>query len=453
MRPLPSLGLLPLVACGWFVSSTPPPPPPAVVVVPRIAPAPTDVESTGRGSPAGSLAQRPPWRNADLGYAPTMSESDAAPLFAAGTTQAEDRPSLAGDLLACRIDVKFEEIKSWSLRPHKWAAADLLIAIGFGPSGATEPGRIVTSGTNQSNHAHFVVPAARLAANEVVDIIVNDRDRLLGRDFIDRIPLLFAGSTPLLATGAVSAVVCRVVDTAALGPFVHTRLWDVDDAFAQWRVGKPDIGSGTATCAAPAAVTDALAHLAAMLGWDDPRVVARLDRAASTEVAVMQACAERYAAFVGGLESVGVPATLAGTDIGVRVLDGSCGAAAMARLEATSGRSAGSTCMFALEITNRASVPLMLPTGARLHAEWEVGAFDARGRELATSGPATAPPPIAGGATRRAELGTGKATTSALTFSAAPVLGVAPPVMIELRERAGAARRIRLRLPRIDVPR
>ncbi|MBL8943911.1 MAG: hypothetical protein JNK45_12225 [Myxococcales bacterium] len=451
MRPGSPMWLTPLllVACSWFASgaaSTSAPQPVAVAGVQRLAPAPTDPVPAERGTPAGSLARRPAWRTGDVGYAPILPEADAAALFTAATAATQPRAALDGDLLACRLDVQFEEIKNWSLRPHKWAAADLLIVVGFGPEGATSEGRLATFGPNQRNFAHFVVPAARMGEGDVLDVLVNDRDRLLARDFIDRVPLPWAGSTPLVASTAITSVVCRVVEGEVLAREVQARLWDVDDALAQWRALEPDVRSGTAVCSAPPVVGERVSLLAAVLGWDDPRTLARQDAAIATELAVQQACAERFAAFVAALDVVGAPATLGGTDLGVRVLDGSCAPAAMARLEATAGRSAGGRCTFALELTNRAAVPLELQGAAVVHPDWDVVAFDARGRELTTHG-AGAPRSIGAGAVRRLDFTTGDALARS-SFGASSVVA-APPVLVELRERGRDGRVVRLRLPRL----
>lgn len=443
------LAPLALVACSWFASgaaSTSTSASPVVADAQRLAPAPTDPIPAERGSPSGSLARRPAWRVGDVGYAPILPEADAAALFAAATVATQPRAALDGELLACRLDVQFEEIKNWSLRPRKWAAADLLVVVGFGPEGATSEGRLATFGPNQRNFAHFVVPAARMREGDVLDVLVNDRDRLLARDFIDRVPLPWTGSTPLVASTAISSVVCRVVEGEALAREVQARLWDVDEALAQWRAREPDVRSGTAACAAPAEVGDRVALVAAVLGWDDPRAQARHDAAVATEIAVQQACAERFAAFVGALDVVGAPATLGGTGLGVRVLDGSCAPAAMARLEATAGRAAGGRCTFALELTNRAAVPLELQGAAVVHPDWDVVAFDARGRELTTHG-AGAPRSIGAGAVRRLDFTTGDAV--ARSSFGATALVAAPPVLVELRERRGDGRVVRLRLPRL----
>ena len=446
-------GGLGLAGCTWFASGSASTSPgtaagtaPDAIAVTRVAPAPTDPVPAQLGSPSGSLARRPLWHVADQGYAPTLPEAAAAALFAAASVATQPRAALEGELLACRIDVKFEEIKNWSLRPRKWAAADLLIIAGFGPQGATSAGSLASLGNNQSNHAHFVVPAARMVDGDVIDVLVNDRDRVLARDFIDRLPLTWAGATPLLASTAITTVLCRVVEGEPLAREVQTRLWDVDDSLAQWRQLEPDIRSGTAACLAPAMVTERLGLLAAVLGWDDPRTLARLDAAAASEAVVMQACAERFTAYVGGLDGVGAPTTLAGTDAGVRVQDGSCAPSAMARLEATAGRSAGGRCTFALELNNRAATPLELRGGAVVHPNWEVFAYDARGRQLAIAS-AGAPRSIGARAVQRLDFTTGDAVVR--SSFAAPGVVAAPPVLVELRERGAAARTVRLRLPRL----
>jgi hypothetical protein len=438
------LALLVLASCGWIGAQPSAPPSPPLATAPaRVAPAPTDPEPIERGSPAGSRAARPAWHLADRGYAPVVDASTAEMLFAAGTAETQSRATLDGELLACRVDVQFQEIKSWSLRPHKWAAADLLVAYGFGEGGALGDDALVTFGTNQTNHTHFVIPAARMTTGDVVDVLLNDRDRILGRDYIDRVALGFAGSTPLVSSGPISAIVCRVVAPAALQPFVHERLWNVDDALAIWQRAEPDIRSGTSTCAAPDTVKTSIAGLAAVVAWDDPRVRARIDRAAATEAAVAQACADRFGAFVRGLDAPGAPATLAGTDIGVRVIEASCDPTRIARLEATAGRAQGAVCMFALELTNRADAPFEIPGADRVHAQWEVIAFDARGRSLVTTATG-AMRTVAGGATTRHEMTTGR-HHSHVALGAVEAEAAAP-LMIELRERSGASRRVRLRL-------
>lgn len=421
-----------LVSCGWFgtPSATVPVPPPIAEPV-HVAPAPTDVEPAVRGSPAGSFAARPTWAQRS-DYAPASAEYDAELLFAAGVLATEPRQSLDGELLACRVDVKFEEIKSWSLRPHKWKNADLVVVYGFGDGGATGEGRLSTIAKSQRNHSHFVLPAARMKDGDVIDVLLNDADRLFARDFIDRVALGFSGSTPIVATTAVSSIVCRVVPPAELRPFVHERLWNVDDALASWRQSAPEIRSGTSTCAAPQGVKDSIVHLAAVLGWDDPRVAARLEQAASTELAVLQACADRFAKLVAGLDAPGAPATLPGMDIGVRVIESSCDPARVAK---TAGSSAKDGCMFALEVTNRAAAPLVIPGGDRIHEAWEIVAYDARGRALATSAPGAARQ-VAAGAVGRHELVTGHHARTALLgpAEAAP----APAVLIEIRKQAFA---------------
>lgn len=431
MVSLRAVCLLPVafsLACSWLSSGTAATNEPGWLAPVHVAPPPSDLAASTLGSPTGSSASRPAWAS-QRSYAPVLAAPDVAALFHAAEATPRLRDEIAGSLLACRIDVRFEEIKNWSLRPRRWAAADLALWIGFGAGAANDASALAVMGPNQSNAAFFAVPAARLVRGDVLDVLVNDRDRLFATDFVDRVGLVFTGTTPLRSSGPITTLECRVVDEAAIAPLLLERAWAADDLLHAWQHGEPDVRGGIEACGAPSELVPRLSELAAVLAWDDARVRSRVERAAAVEHEVLDVCSTRFARWVTSLDRPGVPASLPGTRLGVRVRGRDCSSAVA---------SAAGGCIVTLELTHRGREPFVLAAGAELHPSWLLEVFDERGRPLALRREGRWPDSIAASQPATVALVTGRARPIAqLAPDERATAGEGGAALLQLREREG----------------
>lgn len=403
---------------------------------------PTDPAPEIASTPEGSLAARPHWAAAG-GYAPMLAWDEARVLFDRAPSTPRDRPLLDGATLACRIDVTFSERKDWALRPARWSSADLYLAFGFGVGVvATDRHALQAIGPNQSNTSFFVAPSVRLAEGDAIDVLVNDRDRLLDLDYIDRLGALYGGTMPMVMAGEYARVECRELDGALLEEVVRERLWQVDDALARWRRAEAD--------AAPEAVIEALSGVAAVVGWDDARVLRRMDQGAVIEREHRRRAAERIAGLRAASGGAREPVGLGGRALAIAVDGVRCGAAELASIEAeTGGLAPQERCVVDVVLHNRSRDETLVSLADGPGERWRWWVLDSRARRMGLRVLGAEPDALAlaAGGHRRVRVAVADAPPVRGWFAGGDEVSTpAEPALLVIEETRGARRVLRLAL-------
>ncbi len=432
----PWLFLLLAVGCGFAPGELPFAEPPVAGGPPEVAhdvARPTDPPPDLPSTPSGSIAARPHWGPQET-YAPMLAHDESVALFERAAAGPGERLQLEGATLACRLEVTFAERPS-TASPHD-RAAELDLAFGFGANvAATDPHAARGIGSQASRTAFFVVPSVHLREGDAIDVLVNDRDRPLHRDYIDRLGAAYTGTVPLLMTGEHTHLECRELGDALLAEVVRDRLWSVDDALAEWTRAEIE-GS-------PTAAMHGLAGVAALVGWDDPRVVRRIRRGTEIERALRRRGAQEIA---GARARLGKAAAIA---VGRRrmefvVDDVRCRDAVLgADRRALVGNE---TCMIDVTIDG---LPSAAAEGASALAAWRWRVLDASARPMTVrvlDQPAS-PAPQAAGELRRVQLAVRRAVGRAeFTPDDDPWAITDEPAILILEGVAGPRRAIRLAL-------
>lgn len=321
------------------------------------------------GSPAKSSAALPAWQPRPLRqllpgqvpYAP--ASEDAEGLY----DQADPKPAKTGPLrdaaLACTVDLgerRFDDLLPFA--NPSMVYGDLCAVAGPVPPGGPVRDVTVHFGADDANTVTFLVPLVSLDPGQAVSVRLLDID-LQFDDAVDTLKATYRGTLPLsLATRGVKGD-CRLVTREALEALLPPHLEATDAALAKARNAfraslddrRPMSVDGTLL-----APQRSLAGAAALVGWDDPRVAARvaliadLDRELTAQWAEVFEAARKKAS---GRDW----ATVAGGQLEVRFAGLRCGR----ELSAYAGMNlpglrAKDACALHVGVRNRTDRPLAL---------------------------------------------------------------------------------------------
>lgn len=297
------------------------------------APAAPEPRPEHLGTPATSAKAAPAWfetpdrhlARGQIAYAP--QSDDVLALLKAAPEQAAQVGPLRDVALACDLDVgdrNFDGLAPFA--SESTLAADLCMVAGV-VSGKEAPRLVsVTVGSDDSNFGSFLLPLVSLDPGAALSIRLVDIDVTFD-DPIETVRVPYKGTLPLKFKGRVAEGECRLVTRDALEAAAGKHLVEADAALAK------AAASGTADPLAsdPVGVDEALARprgaltaAAALLGWDDPRVAARLAREAEVARALEASWAAAFdEARKGALGREWAP--VAGGALQVRVTAVRCG--------------------------------------------------------------------------------------------------------------------------------
>jgi hypothetical protein len=266
----------------------------AALAVPR----PQDPAPSRLGDPVASAAAAPSWAAGD--YAPMLQGEVAEALWAA-TDATASAAAIDRELVVCQADEGPGDAAPSPFRrvSVRWGEDHELDA-------TLERGR---------RRAYFGVPLLSLTSGAVLQMT------LTGSDDARELSTSFARTPLKLRTGALS-VECRVVPAKARDEAVLDALWKTDKKLAALAVtSTEDLGDGTSIERAGTLAERTLSDAAALVGWDDPRVVRRRTRIREIQASAGHALAAERAEDV--LQPVGEWVRL-GTSFSARVDEMTC---------------------------------------------------------------------------------------------------------------------------------
>lgn len=242
----------------------------AVAGVPR----PDDPMVLSLGTPESSRAARPPWAPGMVGYAPAASADVARALFEAAATSVRRGVSLHRDLLACRIE---HDVDGSGANGRRRALA-------FGVTLRWGSAHHEIDGPRAGTPAHLAVPLVTLAPGDPWQVHLRDEGGVV------EIEASFDGKSPLRAEAGGFAIECRPVEPAARAEAVRDALWDVDRRLVLLATTAGEAPPRSGENGEIEEIEEALrpfvdpaSSVAALVGWDDPRLARRFERRAALE--------------------------------------------------------------------------------------------------------------------------------------------------------------------------
>ena len=263
-------------------AATPAPAPTNPVDAALAVPRPTDAAPARLGRPEDSAAEAPIWARG--GYAPLLVDDDADAMWKATSDEPSADP-IDRELLACELDRgPGDERHDWYSHVRVALADDLEI------SGSLR---------GRTRRLHFGIPLVSLAPGQTLTIEIGDAAH----------ELPFRGR-PLRASDSGVALECRVVPAAARDEAVLDVLWKTDRKLASLSATSvDDLGEAEEVERAVRKAEETLTAAAALVGWDDPRVRKRRERAREVEARgvgkVVVELADVRAEDVGGWVRIG----------------------------------------------------------------------------------------------------------------------------------------------------
>ncbi len=237
-------------------------------------------------TPASSAALAPQWpslqtrslpKGAQL-YAPASHQAER--LFGEASAEPSKAARIAGVSLACRVDLGERVLDGQApFGSAKGRLGDLNVFAAALPR-AKQPLRYVALGVGpeDSNTAVVVAPRCDLGPGAVVHLRVLDRDVTFD-DQVAAVDLPFTGGLPLRYAARGLVAECRRVEAEdidrALGPLLEASDRELKGALGALAPAD-DLASGRPLARRLDAPRRALAEAAALVGWDDPRILPRL---------------------------------------------------------------------------------------------------------------------------------------------------------------------------------
>ncbi len=220
------------------------------------------------------------WGGAGDEYAPQRARG----LFEIGERATRDTGPLTGEMLACAVTVLFVEDKI-NLFGSNHNLADLTSRVGFGAHVDVDRAPLLlVKGPEDYNEMRFTAPIVNLRVGDPFVVRVLDRD-VFSTNGIELLRGRFDGKVPIVIRGKRAAVDCRLVPRAVIEARATEALVRLDAMIAGFdRDYFPRLDD--TSFFGRLAVTDAtepFRAVAALVGWDDPRLAARMARMATLE--------------------------------------------------------------------------------------------------------------------------------------------------------------------------
>ncbi len=235
-------------------------------------------------------------------YAPACLKAEA--LFDAASSAPAKVGPLSSQALACQLDLGKRRLDEHvPFAPLDVVYGDLSATIGVGPDRRRKPGRVALGrGPEDGNKVTVLVPRVDLSPGQVIWIRIVDRDVQFD-DLVAVLKVPYEGSLPLaIDTPAVKGS-CRLVPPEAVEAAVTDALVRADERLeitrtkARTEVASSN-GKGVDDWLQP--LRERLGQAAALVGWNDPRVVERVQAADALAAGLTSAFAQRFAAALAG---------------------------------------------------------------------------------------------------------------------------------------------------------
>lgn len=366
-------------------ASAPPAPPPPRLHAPTLPPLPPDRAPDRLGDPRSSNAARPWWGGP--GYAPQSPL--AAALVAVGETAPRDAGAIAGELLVCGVAVVYSESKfspfSGDGVSRSYAKADLTTFLRFGGHAGKkkeDPAEIEARGPEDSNQMVMTVPVVKLDPGDQIALKAIDRDVFTNND-IEEIKGRYEGKLPWVLRGKRVAAECRLVPRQVVEREAAAALRAVDAAVAKFDVEYMPAMDDKAFFGriAITRVTEPFKRVAALIGWDDPRLAVRSARMATLLDRFDGELTAEMKKLHAALPPFGAWASMRRGELGLRAEKLVCGEAALAPYRKAleiDAESAG--CILHVSARNQKPAPEDVAAYDSSVARVDIGLVDRLGR-------------------------------------------------------------------------
>ncbi|UQA56447.1 hypothetical protein [Polyangium aurulentum] len=243
------------------------------VEAPKAPPPPPEPVPERLGTPASSQAKRPAWSRYREDYAPQPESRDKLFNESSGPLQGEQ----VG--LVCRLGISTENHGHSNLGAFD-GMADLSAAVSL--TQGKEVVKLDALGPEDTKEMWFTVPLVKPEKGAKLRVASRDRD-FLSSEPIESLQATFDGSYPLTAKGRVSQLECRPLGRAVVERHLEIARIAADEAHAVMAAPRPDPLVPSFDVQRPkdqieGAVRWKLDDMAGLVGWDDPRVVRRVER-------------------------------------------------------------------------------------------------------------------------------------------------------------------------------
>lgn len=236
------------------------------VTAPREAPPPPEPVPDKLGSPSSSLAKRP-------AFASTSSFAPQPPNSSALYDEAKAPLKANAVGFVCLVSVKPYQDNQQDGFPD--LSVNVTIARG------KEKWSLSARGHEDQVSMTFAVPLMELEAGDRVGVSILDRDVLFD-DAVETLQTTFKGEFPFSAKGKRSELECRPLERSILEKHLGTPKERADIAIGAYDAVKPSLlgslGTGVIGEHLVPTAQAALDDMAGLVGWDDPRVLRRLER-------------------------------------------------------------------------------------------------------------------------------------------------------------------------------
>jgi hypothetical protein len=311
------------------------------------------------GTPAQSRAAAPQWWLSETifgfgkqpGYAPEM------PTWERGVVKALENdadvsgfhPTLSRQTLVCWVAVDYSENRTLLYRYNK---ADLVVAATFG-----EGRSIVSHGPEDAGQASFVLPLVELKQGEALTLGIADRN-FLSFVKIGKENFSYGGNLPWAFKGKTMRGECRGVSRNLMERRLNELAAKSDGDLRKQDGCKPNprMQRFGRDCLTKSLTRMRFQALAALVGWDDPRVkrrVARdLEQRETFQRELTTALSKEWE-NAAGTDRVETPGIL------IRPVKQTCGLNTLKGLRVVGGPSEpGALCELVVEVTNRTGAPI-----------------------------------------------------------------------------------------------
>jgi hypothetical protein len=252
-------------------------PGPSAVDIVAAVPRPDDAEVLRLGTPASSREAVPSFASGAFGYAPQARPEVARALFEAASAEPRQGALFDRDLAACRV-AREEAQGGLRRRDRRAARLDVTLSWGDARESVSSPHPAGTAGT------FFVVPLLALARGDAWSASVrSDGD-------VHELAGVFDGAIPWRARADDLELECRRVDPAARAEAVRDALWGLDRKLTLLSLTSPTQPESLREIERfldP--IAESAEPVAALVGWDDPRLRRRFDRRAELEARLLAA--------------------------------------------------------------------------------------------------------------------------------------------------------------------
>jgi len=325
----------------------------------KAPPPPPDPVPERLGTPASSRAKRPAWSRYREDYAPQPAGRDKLFNESSGPLQGEQ----VG--LVCRLGISTTNHGRSNLGAFD-GMADLSAAVSI--TQGKEVVKLDALGPEDTKEMWFTVPLVTPEKGAKLRVTSRDRD-FFSNDPIESVQATFDGSYPLTAKGRISQLECRPLGRAVVERHLESARIAADEAHAVMEAARPDLSAPSFDMKRSQdqneeGLRSKLDEMAGLVGWDDPRVVRRVERLAAQQkrmVSDLGAATEAMGQKLPPSADGSTP--MADGALAVRVTSYACGPDVAKKYnravsERTRDEFKARPCVLAMDVVNRTGAPI-----------------------------------------------------------------------------------------------